>query len=336
MKYQEQLLAILEQNRGTYLSGELLARKLFISRNTVWKTMKALQAQGYPIDAVTNKGYALAAHSDVLSSPAIAAKMRHKERVQISVLQSVTSTNTCLKAEALKGAAEGTLLVALSQSAGKGRLGRSFVSPANSGVYMSLLLRPKMAAKDALMLTTAIAVAAAQTIRHLTNLPVGIKWVNDLFLDGKKICGILTEAAVDFESQGLEYAVVGIGINLELPEDGFDESIKDVAGSLFEKGKTPPGFRAALIAGIIDRFLDSYDHLEEKPFLGAYRELSCILGKPVRVVDNIYAPGSFRDATALSIDDQCRLLVQFPDGEQKALSSGEVSIRPAQTKIFKT
>lgn len=327
MKYQEQLLAILEQNRGTYLSGEMLARTLFVSRNTVWKTIKSLQAQGYPIDAVTNKGYALAEDSDILSAPAIETKLRHRGRLHISVEPLVTSTNTVLKTKAADGAPEGTLLVALEQSAGKGRLGRSFSSPRQSGIYMSLLLRPKMAAKDALMLTTAIAAAAAETIRELTGLPAGIKWVNDLYLNGKKICGILTEAALDFESQGLEYAVVGIGINLEEPEGGFDESIRDVAEALFAAGGTPVGFRASLIAGIFDRFLDYYDRLSEKPFLNAYRELSCILGKPVRVIDNIYNPGSSREATALGIDEECRLLVRFADGHEEALSSGEVSLK---------
>lgn len=327
MKYQEQLLAILEENRGTYLSGEMLARRLFVSRNTVWKTVKSLQAQGYPIDAVTNKGYALAEDSDILSAPAIEAKLRHKGRLHISVEPLVTSTNTVLKAQAAEGAPEGTLLVALEQSAGKGRLGRSFSSPRRSGIYMSLLLRPKMAAKDALMLTTAIAAAAAETLRELTGFPVGVKWVNDLYLNGKKLCGILTEAALDFESQGLEYAVVGIGINLEEPAGGFDESIRDVAGALFAAGETPVGFRPRLIAGIFDRFLDYYDRLNEKPFLNAYRELSCILGKPVRVIDNIYDPGSSRDAEALAIDDDCRLLVRFADGHEEALSSGEVSLK---------
>lgn len=327
MKYQEQLLALLEQNRGSYLSGEMLARKLFVSRNTVWKTVKSLQALGYPIDAVTNKGYALAEDSDILSAPAIAAKARHRERLHIIVEQNVTSTNTCLKAQAAEGAPEGTLLVALEQSAGKGRLGRSFSSPRQSGIYMSLLLRPKMAAKDALMLTTAIAAAAAETIRELTGLPVGIKWVNDLYLNGRKICGILTEAALDFESQGLEYAVVGIGINLEEPAGGFDESIRNIAGALFAAGGTPVGFRAGLVAGIIDRFLEYYDRLEEKPFLNTYRELSCIIGKDVRVIDNIYNPGSARTATVLGIDEDCRLLVRFADGHEEALSSGEVSLR---------
>lgn len=327
MSYQEQLLALLEQNRGTYLSGEMIAKQLFVTRNTVWKTIKKLQASGYPIDAVTNKGYALAPDSNILSAASIAAHSACSDRLHITVSDCVTSTNTLLKAEAAAGAPEGTLLVALEQTAGRGRMGRSFLSPKQSGIYMSLLLRPKMAAGDALMLTTSVAAAVSETIRDLTGLPAGIKWVNDIYINDRKVCGILTEASIDFETQGLEYAVVGLGVNLEEPEGGFDESIRHVAGSIFSHGKMPLAFREQLIAGIVDRFLGYYDHLDERRFLDSYRSQSILIGREVSVIDNIHTPGDTRPAKVLAIDDECRLLVELPDGSQELLSSGEVSLK---------
>lgn len=327
MGYQEQLLTIFEQNRGTYLSGEMLAKKLSVTRNTVWKTIKKLQAAGYPIDAVTNKGYALSANSNILSAASIAMHSANSDRLHITVSDCVTSTNTLLKAEAAAGALEGTLLVALEQTAGRGRMGRSFLSPKHSGIYVSLLLRPKMAAEDALMLTTAIAASVCETIVGLTGLCAGIKWVNDIYLNERKICGILTEASIDFETRSLEYAVVGLGINLEEPEGGFDESIRHIAGSIFPHGQMPAGFREQLIAGILDRFLDYYDHLNERRFLESYRRQSILTGREVFIIDNIHNPGAARPARVLAIDDECRLLVELPDGTKEALSSGEVSLR---------
>lgn len=327
MGYQEQLLEILELNRGTFLSGEALAKQMYVSRNAVWKAIKKLREAGYPITAVTNKGYALAMDSDILSAASIAAQSDNADRLHIRVENCVTSTNTILKEEAAKGAPEGTLLVSLEQTAGRGRMGRTFLSPKQTGIYMSLILRPRMEAKDALMLTTSVAVAVCETISELTGREAGIKWVNDIFLDGRKVCGILTEASIDFETQGLEYAVVGLGVNLSEPQGGFDKSISGIAGSLFSEQAIPMGFREKLIAGIVDRFLYHYDHLLERSFLESYRAHSILIGRLVTVIDNIHASGESRRARVLAIEDDCSLLVELPDGTQEKLSSGEVSLK---------
>ena len=194
----EDLLAILWQSADAYISGEELAKRLAVSRTAVWKAVGQLRRDGYRIESVPNRGYRLLSDSDVLSEEGIRRHLQHQE-LQLQVYRTITSTNTVLKTLAAQNAPAGLALVAGEQTAGRGRLGRSFYSPADSGLYLSLLLRPHMSAVQATHLTACAAVAAAETIEELSGRPAQIKWVNDILVNGRKVCGILTEASIDCE-----------------------------------------------------------------------------------------------------------------------------------------
>ncbi|MDO4566187.1 MAG: biotin--[acetyl-CoA-carboxylase] ligase [Oscillospiraceae bacterium] len=239
------------------------------------------------------------------------------EAFDIELYESLGSTNELAKERAQKGAREGLVVLALSQSAGRGRLGRGFFSP-GGGLYMSLLLRPKSAA-GGLLLTSAAAVAACRAIDALGLSGTRIKWVNDILLEGKKVCGILCEAA--FKDGAPQYAVLGLGVNLIEPPGGFPEEIKDIAGALFENEQK--GAREKLAAGFLKSFWEIYSSLPERGFVEEYRARSAVTGKTLRVI----SPEGERRATALDIDDDCRLLVRLEDGSLETLSSGEISLR---------
>lgn len=327
MGLKEQVLETLEQNKGRYISGADLAARLFVSRNTVWKAVRALAADGHRISAVTNKGYCLDACSDVLSKASVDKFLgAAADTFDVEVHKKLDSTNTAVKERAAAGEKEGKVIVAETQTGGKGRLGRSFYSPAGSGVYFSLLLRPDLGAQDAVLITTAAATATAQAIEFVTGVEASVKWVNDIYCRGKKVCGILTEGSFDMESGGLEYAVLGIGINVIPPEAGFPDELAAVAGTVLDGPAQDSDVRSRLIAETLKRFWSFYQNLSEKTFLVNYRERSFVVGRDVDVITG----GTVRRARALAIDDDCRLLVRYEIGKIEALSSGEVSVRPAK------
>ena len=242
--------------------------------------------------------------------------------LKLQVLSETESTNNLLKAEAVRGAVEGTIIAANSQTKGKGRLGRSFYSPADTGVYLSILLRPhKMPPEDAVMITTMAAVAASEAVDAVSGQKTGIKWVNDIILNGKKIAGILTEAAFSSEGKTLEYAVMGIGFNAYEPEGGFPENIKNIAGAIFEEKKKDN--KNMLAAEFIKRFMLYYKEGKKSGYSEKYREKSLVIGKEISVIT---AEGG-RKARALDVDDACHLLVEYEDGSRENLSTGEISIR---------
>lgn len=320
MNAAEGVLKLLEENRGEYISGEEMARSLAVSRNSVWKAVKALRASGYSVEAVTNKGYRLSPECDLLSAPGI-EKHLTVSGLRLEIFRSVSSTNTVLKKYAEDGAAEGTVLVAGEQTAGKGRLGRGFYSPPDSGLYISALLRPWMEAEKASLITTIASVAVCEALEKVAEVNPQIKWVNDVFLNGKKICGILTEASFGMESRRLEYAVLGVGINVFSPAAGFPDDIADVAGSVFDD--QGGDMKNHIAAEFLNRFFFWYDKLESREFVPEYRRRSMVTGRGINVISG----AGIRAATALEIDDDCRLVVRYDDGEVEALSSGEISIR---------
>lgn len=302
------------------VSGERLARRLGITRNSVWKGIEQLRRDGYEIEAATNRGYRLVGAPDRVSEPEIrrwltaqcfGARMELHERLD--------STNTRAKALASSGAPHGTLVIAESQSGGKGRMGRSFFSPEHSGVYITYILRPNMHAERAVMLTSLAAVAVARAIEALADVDVKIKWVNDLYINDKKVCGILCEASLDFESGGLEYAVMGIGVNVAAM--AFPPELEDIATSITnECGK--PVSRSRLIAEISNQLEALYPQLETGAFMAENRARSNVIGRDVWVIR-----GDTRTAAhALDIDAQGRLVVRM-DGGILRLSSGEVSLK---------
>lgn len=323
MDLKHQVLKILEENRGSFINGARLANELYVTRSSIWKAVKALQKEDYRIEAVPNRGYRLLPDNDIVSVESIRPYLNSSAaHYQLEVRQSVGSTNTIAKEMAAKGAPEGTVIIALEQTGGRGRLGRSFYSPKGSGIYLSVILRPKLSVEDTLLITTCAAVAVTRAIEKVAAVEAAIKWVNDIYVAEKKVCGILTEASLDFESGGLEYAIVGIGINIY--SAGFPDEIKDIAGSIFsEKPKDKP-VSSMLVAELLNNISDMTDSITDKKYLDEYRKRSFLIGKEIYVLkgnDKI-------KARALDIDDKARLLVEYEDHTREALLSGEVSVRP--------
>ena len=242
----------------------------------------------------------------------------------VQVYDTLESSNRTAKLLALDGAPHGTLVLTAHQSAGRGRLGRVFESPAGKGVYLSVLLRPAVPAASAQTATIGAAVAVCRAVQELCGLELGIKWVNDLYYQGKKVCGILTEAGTDLESGRLEWLVVGIGLNLTATAADWPPELAEKAGSLYPGGPAPVS-RAALAGAIARQLLalcPAFDCLDE------YRARCFVPGHWVTVCTGTetYA------AQALSIDDAGRLVVQREGGRTEALRCGEVTIRPTKTE----
>jgi BirA family biotin operon repressor/biotin-[acetyl-CoA-carboxylase] ligase len=322
MTVQDHLRTLLESNKSVFLSGEEIARRLGVSRNAVWKAIKALQADGYPIQAVPNRGYCLAMSSDVLSESGIRQYLTGEaQSLVLRVYDSVDSTNVLLRTLANAGAAEGTVVIAAEQTGGRGRKGRSFYSPQGTGVYVSLLLKPRIAPDDATLITTTAAVAVCEAVEALSGEPAAIKWVNDVFLRGKKVCGILTEGSFDMESGQFEYAVLGAGINVYEPAGGFPAEIREIAGSvLFSPA---PDAKNRIIAEYLNRFLPLYRKLGSPETNAEYKKRSFVLGRMV----NVLAGERVTPARALDVDERCRLVVEYESGHREALSSGEISVK---------
>lgn len=323
MTTKEKLLALLEDSKGTFFSGEEIARTLQVSRAAVWKAVNALREDGYTIDAATNKGYRLSPDSDILSPQGIRRFLKPEHRdLDLTVLPTAPSTNALVREKANQGRPEGCVIVACEQTAGRGRYGRQFFSPVDSGVYLSLLLRPTAySPQQATCLTAAAAAAMCQAIEAVTGQQPGIKWVNDIFLHGKKVCGILTEAAVGLETGTLNYMVLGAGVNLYPPVKGFPEEIQPIAGSVLER--SCPEAKNRLVGEFLNRFWDFYTHPECRAYLEDYRSRSLAIGQNVTVL----SAGRAVSAYAYGIDDDFRLLVRYENGDTEALSYGEIRIQ---------
>ena len=323
MATKEKVLKLFEENKGMVFSGEELARTLSVSRTAVWKAVKSLREEGYSITGTAGEGYALAPDTDILSIQGIQKYLRPPaDALHLTVLQKTESTNTLLRKAAVEGAPEGTVIAANCQTKGKGRIGRNFYSPSDTGVYLSILLRPTgYSASQATRLTTMAAVAACEAMESTGSAPAAIKWVNDIFIDGKKVCGILTEAAFDLESASPEYIIVGIGFNVYPPKAGFPDELTNIAGAIFPSPLSDGKNRLA--AAFLNRFCAIYHDADKTSYVSAYRERCFVIGNPVRVI----RPSGERNALALDIDNACRLLVRYEDGSEEVLSSGEISIR---------
>lgn len=320
MELRTKLLKRLEGARGTFFSGEQLAEECGVSRNAVWKGIKSLRREGYEIASVRNRGYKLLAESDVLSPQSIEKFL--EEPFAVYTTKITTSTNDDVRELAERGASEWTVVVAEEQTAGRGRYHRAFDSPADVGLYMSILLRPRFPAEETLFITACTAVAVCEAVEAVAQKYAEIKWVNDVFLNGKKICGILTEASYSVESGGLAYAVVGIGVNVKQRQ--FPQELAKVAGCVFEEGEYPSEGRAKLVGEILNRLRRYYEQIRVRTFYAEYKRRSFVLGKKVRVIS-----GVFDDvADALDLDENCFLIVRFSDGSVRKLSAGEVRILP--------
>lgn len=310
------LLQALSAAGGAYISGQQLAGQLGVSRAAVHKAAAALTAQGYALEAVSRRGYRL------LGGDPFCAEAVGPYPAPVQVYDTLESSNRTAKLLALDGAPHGTLVLTAHQSAGRGRLGRVFESPSGKGVYLSVLLRPAASAQTA---TIGAAVAVCRAVQELCGLELGIKWVNDLYYQGKKVCGILTEAGTDLESGRLEWLVVGIGLNLTSRPEDWPEELRSIAGSLYPGGPAPVS-RAALAGAIARELLGlcpAFDCLDE------YRARCFVPGHWVTVCTGTESYA----AKAVAIDDAGRLIVQREGGRTEALCHGEVSIRPSPLAV---
>lgn len=324
MSAREKVLEILEKNRGTYISGEYLAQAAQVSRTAVWKAVTALRADGYEIRGITRLGYALASDTDRLTAAGIGACLSPALREKISIVsfETLDSTNNEAKRRLAAGGLEPEqvlLITGEEQTAGRGRMGRSFYSPRGTGIYMSFVFASSTSLSDAVGITGAAAVAVVRAVRRIAGKEAQIKWVNDVFLDGKKICGILTEAMTSLESGRTQQIVVGIGINCSTVD--FPGEIAAVAGSLAGEDVR----RCALCAAVTEELYDFTRHLSCRPWMEEYRAHSLVLGKEVLCIQGAR---SF-SAVAEEIDDAGGLVVRCPDGTRQVLCSGEVSVRLA-------
>lgn len=317
----DELLQLLEDNSGTFISGNEFARLLCVTRAAVWKHIQELEDEGYKIEVSRSRGYRLSEKNDMITEHSL-RELVGDDDFTFDVYSEVDSTNKVIR-DNVKRLPTWRVVAAGSQRAGRGRLGRSFFSPPDSGLYISVLLRPKMPIGEAYMVTTTAAVAVAQAVEDCGGESPEIKWVNDVYLNGRKICGILTEASVSVESGDIDYAILGVGINVYEPDDGFPEDIRDIAGAAFSEHQG--GLRAKLAASFLKRFKALFEDFDKPTLVKEYRRRSFIAGCNV----NVIREDEIRPAYAEAIDDNCGLIVKYEDGTRETLMCGEVSVRKA-------
>ena len=240
--------------------------------------------------------------------------------VDILIYDILKSSNITAKELAESGCNEYTAVIVESQTNGKGRLGRSFISNSENGLYMSIVLKPTFSPDQCTNITTMAAVAVLEAIKETSNTVPTIKWINDIYINDKKVCGILTEAS--FDNRKLNYVIVGIGINITPPQNGFDDSIKDIATSIYEK-EAPNGYKELLCAKIIDKLIYYYLNIESKSYMKTYKESSNIIGKEV----DVYRGNEIINGIAIDINENAELIVKTKNGEICVFNSGEARVR---------
>ena len=316
-----EILKMLRETDG-YVSGQELCNKFGVSRTAVWKAINQLKENGYEIEAVQNKGYHLLSAPDIMNKTELESiHATEWAGCEIYYFDSIDSTNTKAKELAEEGHPSGTLVVADRQTAGKGRRGRSWESPTGIGIFMTLMLKPEINPNNASMLTLVAAMATTRAIRRVTGVPALIKWPNDIVMNGKKVCGILTEMSAQFDY--INHIVIGIGINVH--NEDFPEEIAKTASSLYlESGQHI--HRASLIEAFLEEFEDVYaEYLKTEDMEGLQKEYEAMLvnrGRQVRVLD----PKEPFEGKAMGITKKGELIVDTWES-RKLVSSGEVSVR---------
>ena len=329
MSTKDKVIKILKENSGNFVSGEFISSKLGISRNSIWKSISDLRKQGFNIEAVTNKGYCLI-NSDNYSNLSISPYL--KRDMQVKYFAEVTSTNDIALDLGRSSSEENLIIIANEQTNGRGRKGRTFFSPKDTGIYFSLLIKPKLNIQESLYITAIAALSVCKAIDKVLGVETHIKWVNDVFYNNKKICGILTEAQFDIDCGIIDYAAVGIGLNLYNPKVGFPKNIDNIAGSVIQNEELNNDIKSKIVAEIINNFFDYYLDVFNKDkivseannlsFIDEYRKKNFIIGEYV-----ILDTGKTQEKVkVISIDNTCKLEVQHDDGAIEKISYGEISL----------
>ena len=332
----QKILQLLKENlsmdSSRFVSGEALSQRLGVSRTAVWKHIQELRHEGYSIESSSRKGYRLISMPDILNACELGCGLETSILGKdILYFDTIDSTNNYAKEAAHKGCAEGTVIVAGSQSAGKGRLGRIWDSSGGKGIWMSVVLRPPVAPEDVQVITLGASVAVVEAIKEITGIEAGIKWPNDIVLDGRKLCGILTE--MNSEMERIHFLVLGIGINvnhnmgdfpLELQENAVSlkmyasEKLLSIQGDLYN--------RSEIIKKILFKLEQVYNTISKgctADIINEWKKYSVTLGKEVRIA----AKNSEFTAVARDVTNDGRLVVECMDGTIREVLSGEVSIR---------
>ncbi|WP_372995110.1 biotin--[acetyl-CoA-carboxylase] ligase [Lutispora sp.] len=321
----DNILRELINNKNRYLSGQELSAKFGISRTAIWKHINKLKEEGYVIESATNKGYVLIESPDILNPVEIKELLKTKFIGRdIIYLDSVDSTNSYGKRMAEGDFWDGTVIIAEEQTSGRGRLGRDWVSPKGKGIWMTIMLKPDIKPNLASQVTLIAAVAVLKAIKSIYNMDIMIKWPNDLVVNGKKVCGILTELGAEIER--INYLCVGIGINANSEESDFINKALDTATSI-KIATSIKVERKELIARILTVFENYYSLFLEKGSIGfmieEYKKYLINIGKEVRLITK----NEEIQAKAEDITNEGHLLVRLKDGTLKEISSGEVSVR---------
>lgn len=323
MSTKSSVLEILENNRGKSISGEYIATELGLSRNMIWRAIKDLRSEGYSIKAITNKGYQLETDNDILSVEGIKPFLSTPDLANnIRVYKTLDSTNKEAKIQAISQETLGSVIISNEQTQGRGRFGRNYYSPADTGLYMSFILKPEaLNLAHPTTITAYTAWRVCEAIETLSGLSPSIKWVNDIYLNGKKVAGILTEAIADFETRNISTLIVGIGINVTTKQKMFPREIQNIAGSLYPSGNSTIT-RNQLAAEIINRMLETAIPKDDI-ILEQYKKRLFMLNQEITVFQgkNQYK------AKAIDLNNRGNLIVQNEQGETQELSSGEISIK---------
>lgn len=349
MATKDKVLEILTQNKGIPVSGEKLAAECSVSRAAIWKAVNSLRSSGFVIEGTTNGGYAIKENGDLFSEELLSSYFRENfqkfKDSRIEAYSEIDSTNTQARRELTEAGSlrdengelteagkkyHKSFIVAEKQTAGRGRLGRTFVSPAKTGIYLTIIYAPKGGITDPARLTAFAAVAVCRAVKKLCKIQPKIKWINDIFVDGKKICGILTEGFANFETGRIDAAYVGIGINIKDNPEVFKGDVAKVAGSISssEKSQDSPK-RYEIAAEVAGQFLTLMESEPEK-IISEYKENSFLTGQTIEVHPVIGDERKVYKAKAVDIDDNAGLVVLLSDGTIKTLRSGEVTLKSYQ------
>ncbi len=245
------------------------------------------------------------------------------KKLDIYIYESVTSTNDLAKEFAQRNPNKQAVIIASAQTAGRGRRGRTFFSPDKTGLYMSIILRPTFSPETTSLLTPCAALCVANAIENVSGVATDIKWINDIYIEGKKVSGILCESAFSTNPKFLDYVIIGIGINLSTPEGGFPNNIKDIATSVFGAAKPSDNTIEKLAALIINNVYYQALRLENRDFIEEYKNKLCMLNSEIYVL----TPKETYTAYAIDIDENAHLIVSLPDGSERILDAGEISIK---------